>query len=220
MPRDFGTPLDRFRRKYRVVADTGCWEWTGCRDGAPRNGSDPRGSYGRFALDGYHMMPAHRASYELFRGPIPDGMFVCHHCDNPPCVNPAHLFLGTAQDNADDTVRKGRSWHQRGDNWSPRLGTGVGHKVPGKGTCVDAICAMCSAPMVQRTEANRRGETPVCSPACKAAFNSARQRTRIAVPCAECGTVVERKPSLLKRHKQVFCSRRCLGKSVARAKWS
>lgn len=57
---------------------------------------------------------AHRFAYELAHGPIPDGYLVCHTCDNPPCCNSAHLFLGTAKDNVQDCIRKNRrSKHRR-----------------------------------------------------------------------------------------------------------
>lgn len=76
----------------------GCWEWTGhCNDGG----------YGRVTRQTEDRL-AHRYAWELENGPIPDGMFVCHHCDNPPCVRPDHLFLGTHTDNMRDAQRKGR----------------------------------------------------------------------------------------------------------------
>ena len=77
-----------------------CWIWTGAR----RKG---RFQYGRFLLDGKARL-AHRIAWQLTNGPIPDGMCVLHRCDNPPCVNPEHLFLGTHADNMLDCSAKGR----------------------------------------------------------------------------------------------------------------
>lgn len=85
-------------------ARNGCWNWMGAinTDG-----------YGTFNFYGENKR-AHRFSYELHRGPIPQGLFCCHHCDNRRCVNPAHLFLGTALDNIQDMHRKGRANPPRG----------------------------------------------------------------------------------------------------------
>lgn len=98
-----GPPLtreDRFWAKVDRGTGAGCWEWLGA--GSP--------GYGRFTTDA-GVTGAHRFSYELHKGPIPDGMYVCHTCDNPPCVNPAHLWLGSSAANQEDRVRKGRhSW--------------------------------------------------------------------------------------------------------------
>lgn len=89
--------------------NTGCWLWLGTEG--------PRG-YGRLSFCGRRQR-ANRCAWEITRGPIADGLFVCHRCDQPSCVNPDHLFLGTHQDNMSDMARKGRG---RGCNPNPRRG--------------------------------------------------------------------------------------------------
>lgn len=75
-----------------------CWHWRGVTN---------KFGYGRFSFAGRTQV-AHRLSYETFRGPIPEGMSVLHRCDNPSCINPEHLWLGTYSDNRRDCLSKGR----------------------------------------------------------------------------------------------------------------
>lgn len=83
---------------------TGCLEWSGCRTAA---------GYGRLRVK-QKTLYAHRASYELSAGESASGKFVCHKCDNPCCIEPTHLFLGTNADNMSDCARKGRTARQHG----------------------------------------------------------------------------------------------------------
>jgi hypothetical protein len=106
--RDAEAVVERFWD--RVQKGDGCWEWVGSRQSQ---------GYGRHYLRG-KMIPAHRFSWELHFGPIPDDLWVLHTCDNPPCCNPDHMFLGYPIDNIEDMVNKGRqakgethAWHVR-----------------------------------------------------------------------------------------------------------
>jgi len=95
--------INRFNSKVDTAGPTqshmttACHQWAACTIKG----------YGRFGV-GAKMIRSHRVSYEIHRGPIPDGLCVLHECDNPTCVNPQHLFVGTHQDNADDKMAKGR----------------------------------------------------------------------------------------------------------------
>jgi len=91
--------MDRFKWYIETNEKTGCWNWTRGKDG---------GGYGVFFSCKYGREKTHRISYMENFGDVPEGMFVCHTCDNPSCCNPEHLFLGSNQDNIDDKVRKNR----------------------------------------------------------------------------------------------------------------
>lgn len=85
-----------------VKTGAGCWEWAGNRSAL---------GYGIVTVQHSTRLRAHRVAWELANGPIPDGVAVCHRCDNPPCINPDHLFLGTHADNMRDMVGKARQPH-------------------------------------------------------------------------------------------------------------
>lgn len=114
------TPFDKARFWKKVNKDgplqlhmeSSCWMWTKAKD---RNG------YGRF-WSGTQTIRAHRAAWTLANGPIsPDNICVCHRCDNPGCVNPEHLFLGSNADNTQDMITKGRKVVVSGDRHYARL---------------------------------------------------------------------------------------------------
>ena len=90
--------LTRFKRKY-TIDPGGCWLWTGADNGK---------GYGQTWVNGRRQY-AHRASYVHYHGTVPQGHDVCHRCDVPSCVNPAHLFAGTRSDNMRDMAHKGRA---------------------------------------------------------------------------------------------------------------
>ena len=91
---------ERFDSKY-IKDSSGCWLWQACKD---------RDGYGQLQVAG-RSIGAHRVSWELTNGPIPEGLYVCHHCDITNCVNPDHLFIGTNTDNMRDKVNKGRDFN-------------------------------------------------------------------------------------------------------------
>lgn len=89
--------IERFEKKFIPEPNCGCWLWTGAISSS---------GYGSFAITKENIVPAHRASFLIYKNEMPEA-FVCHSCDNKICVNPDHLWSGTAKDNALDASKKG-----------------------------------------------------------------------------------------------------------------
>lgn len=140
-----GAAEERF---WRYVDKAGeCWTWTGGRtiDG-----------YGNFRADGAGIS-AHRFSYQLHNGAIPEGLFICHQCDNPPCVRPDHLFLGTPLDNVRDMYGKGRNV----DGYAKRTHCKSGHPFDEENTLIQPggwrRCRACRHESYVRRVARKQG---------------------------------------------------------------
>lgn len=102
--------IEKFWEKVLLDDDDKCWEWQASKN---------RKGYGNFYVSVGHSKDkhwlAHRMAWKLTNGKIPDGLHVCHHCDNPGCVNPSHLFVGTNRDNVLDSKKKGRRVERKGE---------------------------------------------------------------------------------------------------------
>ncbi len=99
----YSTPQERIESRVERIPESGCWIFMGCLNNM---------GYGQINIsinNKKHVVLAHRYSYEAFKGPIPEGMFVMHLCDIPTCCNPHHLKVGTHKENMADCVAKGRS---------------------------------------------------------------------------------------------------------------
>jgi len=157
---------ERISSRVQLDLATGCWEWNDCRDKA---------GYGRMTYNGFTDC-VHRFAFQAHIGPIPADLIVCHKCDNPPCCNPAHLFLGTHLTNAQDKVAKRRhpkhsaTTCARGHEWTPQT-TKFGKQKNGS---LRRRCLLCSRENSAKQYANPEYRAK------RAAYHRMRNRSRSA----------------------------------------
>lgn len=171
----------------RVERTETCWIWTGGRNDK------------NYGVTGYQnrKIGAHRWSYMLHKGPIPDGMYVCHTCDNPPCVNPEHLFLGTHVDNMADAAQKGRFTRRKGPH-PDKTHCIHGHEYTPENTVIRhyrenprRVCRTCHGPAIPPADRKcvvcneliprtRRVSSVACSPECSTVWRRIRRRKEYA----------------------------------------
>lgn len=134
----------------KVNKTDSCWLWTAYRN---------RKGYGEFGMGGHRgrMYLAHRVSWEMANGTIPDGMYVCHACDVPACVNPSHLWLGTATDNNRDMFAKGRAVSYCGTKTHCTNGHPFDSENTRKRPGGKRACAVCRSEAAKRYWAKRPG---------------------------------------------------------------
>ncbi len=144
------TPAQRLEAETMPEPNTGCLLWTGPTD---------RKGYGIMSFEG-STRRAHREAWSLAYGIIPVDMHVCHRCDNPPCCNPAHLFLGTTQENTADKVAKGRQARGSAITRNMRFATGLRNG------------------MLTHPEARTRGERHPCAKLTADIVRDCRRRSR------------------------------------------
>jgi len=142
-PLDSYVPSQETMQNYSPVPESGCWLWLGSVDAH---------GYGAVRYKSKWVTGAHRLFYTEHVGSIPDGFFVCHKCDTPRCVNPAHLFAATAAENQQDRRRKGRN----------KL------SIPARPTAktIERECLTCLASFMAASHDVKRGKAKFCSGNC------------------------------------------------------